>query len=114
MPRLFLALSAALSVLCAWTPHAQLRGTGPSDRLIDIKALAGSRPGDPIREEVARRSIERYEGFTLGIIEMSDDGHVKDEVQKEQVFEMVREVAEEKGGDRPYLRPRVAPQRGRL
>ena len=97
MPRLLLALSTALSLLCACTPHAQLRGTGPSDRLIDFKALAGSRPGDPIREEVARRSIERYEGFTLGIIELSDDGHVKDEVQKEQVFAMVREVAAEKG-----------------
>ncbi|HTG33352.1 MAG TPA: hypothetical protein VLB76_10510 [Thermoanaerobaculia bacterium] len=97
MPRLLLALSAALSLLCACTPHAQLRGTGPSERLIDLKALAGSRPGDPIREEVARRSIERYEGFTLGFIELSDDGHVKDEIQKEQVFEMVREVAAEKG-----------------
>jgi len=80
MPRLLLALSAALSLLCGCTPHVQLRGTGPSDRLIDLEALAGSRPGDPIREEIARRSIERYEGFTLGVIELSDDGHVKDEV----------------------------------
>jgi hypothetical protein len=97
MPRLLLALSAALWLLCACTPKAQLRGTGPSDRLLDLKVLAGSQPGDPIREEVARRSIERYEGFTLGFIELSDDGHVKDEVQKEQVFDMVRQVAGEKG-----------------
>jgi hypothetical protein len=97
MPRLLLALSAALCLLCACTPKAQLRGTGPSERLIDLKELAGSRPGDPIRAEVAGRSIERYEGFTLGFIELSDDGHIKDEVQKEQVFQMVREVAAEKG-----------------
>src|SRR5689334_3804416 len=86
-----------LALLCACTPKAQLRGTGPSDRLIDLRTLAGSRQGDPIREEVAGRSIERYKDFTLGIIEMSDDGHIKDEVQKEQVFQMVREMAGENG-----------------
>jgi hypothetical protein len=89
------------AVLCllggACTPKAQLRGTGPSDRLLDLASLAGSQPGDPIRAEVAGRSIERYPGFTLGFIELSDDGHVKDEVQKEQVFAMVRQVASEKG-----------------
>ena len=88
---------AALCLLTACTSKAQLRGTSPSDRLLDLAALAGSRPGDPIRQEVAGRSIERYPGFTLGFIELSDDGHVKDEVQKEQVFEMVRQVAAEKG-----------------
>jgi hypothetical protein len=87
----------ALSLLCACTTKAQIRGTGPSERLIDLKALAGSRPGDPIREEVVQRSIERYPGFTLGLIELSDDGHVKDEIQKQQVFDMVRQVAGEKG-----------------
>ncbi len=87
----------ALSLLCACTPKAQVRGTGPSDKLLDLKALAGSRPGEPIRDEVAGRSIERYPGFTLGFIEMSDDGHVKDEAQKQQVFDMVRQVAGEKG-----------------
>lgn len=96
MPRLVSSLFV-LALLCACTPKAQLRGTGPSDRLLDLKALAGSRPGDAIRDEVAQRSIERYPGFTLGIIELSDDGHLKDEVQKEQVFNMVREVAGEKG-----------------
>jgi hypothetical protein len=96
MPR-FVSSLLALSLLCACTPKAQVRGTAPSDRLLDLGALAGSQPGDPIREEVAARSIERYPGFTLGFIELSDDGHVKDEVQKEQVFEMVRQVAQEKG-----------------
>ncbi|HEY0514281.1 MAG TPA: hypothetical protein VGH73_20420 [Thermoanaerobaculia bacterium] len=96
MPRLVSSL-LALSLLCACTPRTQVRGTGPSDRLIDLQALAGSRPGDPIRSEVAQRSIERYKNFTLGFIELSDDGHVKDEVQKEQVFDMVRQVAGEKG-----------------
>lgn len=86
-----------LTLLCACTPKAQLRGTGPSDRLIDLKTLAASRQGDPVREEVAGRSIERYKDFTLGIIELSDDGHIKDEVQKEQVFRMVREIAGENG-----------------
>jgi len=81
MPR-FVSSLLALSLLCACTPKAQVRGTGPSDRLIDLQALAGSRPGDAIRGEVAGRSIERYEGFTLGIIELSDDGHVKDEVKE--------------------------------
>src|SRR4051812_13792195 len=86
-----------LTLFCACTPQVQLRGTGPSDRLIDLKTLAGSRQGDPIREEVAGRSIERYKDFTLGIIELSDDGHIKDEIQKEQVFRMVREIAGENG-----------------
>ncbi len=84
-------------LLCACTPRDQVRGTGAADSLLDLKALAASRPGDPLREEVAGRSIERYPDFTLGIIELSDDGHVKDEVQKAQVFDMVREAAGEKG-----------------
>jgi hypothetical protein len=96
MPR-FVSSLLALSLLCACTPKTQIRGTASADRLIDLQALAGSRPGDPIRGEVAGRSIERYAGFTLGIIELSDDGHVKDEIQKEQVFDMVRQVAHEKG-----------------
>ena len=87
----------ALSLLCACTPKALVRGTGPTDKLLDLKALASSRPGDPIREEVAQRSIERYPGFTLGVIELSDDGHIEDEAQKEQVFSMVRQIASEKG-----------------
>jgi hypothetical protein len=96
MPR-FLSSLLAISLLCACTPKAQVRGTGPSDKLFDLQALAGSRPGDPVREEVAQRSIERYPEFTLGFIELSDDGHVKDEVQKQQVFDMVRQIAGEKG-----------------
>lgn len=96
MPRLA-SLCLALSLLCACTPKALVRGTGPSDKLLDLKALASSRPGDPIREEVAQRSIERYPGLTLGFIELSDDGHIEDEAQKEQVFEMVRQIASEKG-----------------
>lgn len=97
MPRWVLPV-LALSLLSACTPQAQVRGTEAGGRLIDLEALAASRPGDPVREEVARRSIERYPGFTLGVIELSDDGHVKDEIQKRQVFDMVREVAGEKGG----------------
>jgi hypothetical protein len=81
--------SLALLLLCSCTPQTQLRGTGPSDRLLDLKTLAASQPGAAIRQEVAGRSIERYPGFTLGILE--------DEVQKEQVFRMVREIAGEKG-----------------
>jgi len=96
MPRRLLAVPV-LALLCACTPKVQIRGTAPSDRLIDLKNLAASRQGDPIREEVARRSVERYKDFTLGIIELSDDGHVEDEVQKQQVFQMVREVAAENG-----------------
>jgi hypothetical protein len=96
MPRRLLVVPV-LALLCACTPKTQIRGTHVSDQLLDLKALAGSQPGDPIRAEVAGRSIERYPGFTLGFIELSDDGHIKDEVQKEQVFDMVRQVAREKG-----------------
>ncbi|PYQ56931.1 MAG: hypothetical protein DMF53_24090 [Acidobacteria bacterium] len=91
MPRC-LSLLLVLSLLCACTPKALVRGTGPSDKLLDLEALASSRPGDPIREEVAQRSIERYPGFTLGFIELSDDGHIQDETQKQQVFGGARVV----------------------
>jgi hypothetical protein len=101
MPRLVSSLLAAsllpLALFGACTPTTQVRGTATADGLLDLKALAGSAPGDPIRAEVAARSIERYKDFTLGFIELSDDGHVKDEVQKEQVFDMVRQVAGERG-----------------
>jgi len=39
------AFLLALPLLCACTSTAQVRGTGPADRLIDLEALAASRPG---------------------------------------------------------------------
>ena len=58
---------AAVGLLGACTPKTQVRGTGTSrTALLDLKALAASQPGDPIRAEVAGRSIERYRGSPWG------------------------------------------------
>jgi len=76
MPRLFSPLLAvSLSLLCACTPTTQVRGTATADRLLDLKELAGSQPGDPIRAEVAARSIERYKDFTLGFKQATQSFH---------------------------------------
>ncbi|HEV2719731.1 MAG TPA: hypothetical protein VG323_06905 [Thermoanaerobaculia bacterium] len=110
------AAAAAMVVLtsCSYflTSHDQMRGTQEKLDPIELTVLEN-------REDVLNlgrdlgcsdrllraRSIEEFyddsepaRTFKVGIIELSDDGHVTDDIQERQVLDMVRdEAAAEKG-----------------
>lgn len=95
-----LALSA-----CKTTRHPPLRGTAPLEEAITLAELEERKPirladGTEICSDLLLRktSVERFKDkfgkeFRLGIIEMSDDGHVSDDVQKDIVLATLRETA---------------------
>lgn len=90
-----LVLLVAFLAFAGCTSTSQLRGTAeplPSLTIEQVESDVATQ--DALRQ----RSIERYADFTLGVVEFSDDGHVKDETQKNQVFDMVRGTLEENGG----------------
>lgn len=80
--------------LLGCTTHAQLRGTASPLRT-SLDSVEDSTPD--FQKKLASTSIEQYVDFTLGVIEMSDDGHIKDMEQKAQVFSMVKEKSSEQG-----------------
>lgn len=86
-----------LLVLPACTSTKQIRGRSNEDTLLDLKSLEASPKGGDLRKRVQGLAVERYPGFTLGIIELGDEGLVKDEIQKRNVFDMVRAKAEGQG-----------------
>jgi hypothetical protein len=89
--------------------HDQYRYTKPPIPAIDVSDLENRKPvdngkgGTECSEKLFRdRSIEKFkaangEVFTIGIIELSDDGHVKDVGQRDEVFRELKRVA--RGGD---------------
>jgi hypothetical protein len=102
---------AALSLLLAagCTSHQQYRKTGdpiPPVLLSDLETRQDIDDGHGSKACAERlfrdRSIEKLrtaegEVFTLGVIELSDDGHIKDIRQRDEVFRELKRVA--RGGD---------------
>src|SRR5258708_21902110 len=102
-----------LSLLCActFTSTNQLRDTQPPIPAIELVQLEkradlfdekGNRLGcaDPV---LRKQSIEYYKNgrggqFSVGTIELSDDGHVKDDDQEAQVLADIDRVAGLNGG----------------
>jgi hypothetical protein len=89
--------------------HDQYRFTKPPIPAIAVSDLENRNPvdngkgGTECSEKLFRdRSIEKFkasngEVFTIGVIELSDDGHVKDVAQRDEVFRELKRVA--RGGD---------------
>jgi len=90
---------------CRTATPPPLRNTKTLPAPIKLEALESRKNvpglnGESICSDLLFRqtSIERFldrndKEFDLGVIELSDDGHVSDDVQKDQVFARLREVA---------------------
>jgi hypothetical protein len=102
----FVVVSALLVWGCSSTTPPPLRNTddpAPAMHLTDLEGRLDvpDGPGAPPRcsDPVLRtRSIERFlddngKEFDLGVIELSDDGHVYNFIQEEKVLQRLREVA---------------------
>lgn len=95
-----LALSA-----CKTTTPPPLRGTSEQPKAISLAELEERKDitladGKKVCSDLLLRdtSVEHFldtkgNEFTVGVIEMSDDGHVSDDVQKDLVLAHLREVA---------------------
>ncbi len=86
---------------CSLIPHTtknQVRGTIPPDP--DPKPLTylhGHEDDDRARQiTMEHSSVEYYDNFSLGILEVTDEGTVN-QIQKRQVFEMIDEELENGG-----------------
>src|SRR5258706_12865296 len=89
---------------CSSTTPPPLRGTAaeaPTMRLSDLENRVNVSDGQTERcsDPVLRsRSLETYRDdngktFYVGVVELSDDGHVSNIFQKEQVMKRLRQVA---------------------
>lgn len=109
--RIHRTVGALLSLLLitACTSHTQYRRTAPPIPPITVAQLENrlnvpdDKGADACSERLFRgRSIEKFkapngEVFTIGVIELSDDGHIKDIGQRDAVFRELQRVA--RGGD---------------
>ena len=105
----FAALSFLLVAGCGSTSTTQYRGTFgpvPPIQVSDLEARKDIPDGQGATKCAERlfrdRSIEKFvtpenEEFTIGVIELSDDGHVKDIRQRDEVFRELKRVS--RGGD---------------
>ena len=90
---------------CRTTSDMQYRATKPPIAPIQVSDLEARNPvpdgsgSSECSEKLFRdRSIEKFRApnndeFTIGVIELSDDGHLKDVRQRDQVFEELKRVA---------------------
>jgi hypothetical protein len=95
-------LSLTACSLLPQTTKNMVRGTVPvpkpaEDKLRDLQDLHGSDDLHRARQIMTEHSsIEYYKDFSLGIMEILDDGTI-DPIQKDQVFEMLRTETEPGG-----------------
>jgi len=97
-------------VVAACASHDQYRKTAnalPPISVVDLEQRndVPDASGKPTCSELLfrERSIEKFkapsgETFTIGVIELSDDGHIKDIRQRDEVFQELQRVA--RGGDK--------------
>jgi hypothetical protein len=98
-------LALVFATACRTATPPPLRGTEVLAAPIALEALetradVPDANGNPTCSDLLfrRTSIERFvdrndREFNLGVIELSDDGHVSDDVQRDMVFARLREVA---------------------
>ena len=110
MSRSLAVVMLSLGIAGCSTSHEQYRKTRAPIPPITVEQLESranveNPEGPPACSELLfrDRSIEKFrapngEVFTIGVIELSDDGHVKDIRQRDEVFRELKLVA--RGGDR--------------
>jgi hypothetical protein len=98
-------LAIVFATACRTATHPPLRGTAVLGSPIQLEALeqradVPDANGNPVCSDLLLRqtSIERFldrndKEYNLGVIELSDDGHVADDVQRDMVFSQLRQVA---------------------
>lgn len=103
--RIVLIVALLFVAACKTATHPPLRGTEAPLAPITLEALetradVPDGKGNMVCSDLLlrERSIERFvdrngKEFNLGVIELSDDGHVADDVQKDMVLARLREVA---------------------
>jgi len=91
-----IALLAMLLILSGCTTHYQVRGTQDVLGPIDPQDLVGNEEITKARQiSMEHQSIEKYDNFSLGVIEISDEGAVNAS-QKKEVMDWI--VNESKNG----------------
>jgi hypothetical protein len=90
-------LLLAAFTLLGCTTHYQVRGTETLLGPMDPSLLVGDSPEHRARQiSMEHQSIEKYDGFSLGVIEISDEGAVNP-TQKEMVMDWIKQETQ-KGG----------------
>jgi hypothetical protein len=95
-------VAVLLVVVCLNACHTsryQLRGTEPARKKpIALKEFVGTDELAHARQiDTESRSIESFDGFTVGVLEIGDDGNINDS-QKKQVVTMIRDKMAGNGG----------------